>query len=287
MRSVSLRTLLTLVGWMPTPAARAAGRVLGLSFWLFRHETRWVAEHHFARLFPDAPSSVRRRLALRSLQAFACSVIESQAIWFGPRKRLLHWLDAPASAAKLRSFDREGNGVIVLCPHIGSWELAGMFCAHHGGITSMYKPQSGAIDALMLEGRCRLGARLVPSDAGGVRALLTALRRGERVGILPDQDPPWASGEFAPLFGVAAHTPVLVQRLARRTGATVIYCYAERVGWRRFRWHIVPAADAGRSLEGLNASVERCILHLPDQYWWSYRRFRRRPDGQPDFYARW
>lgn len=282
-----MRAMLRAVGSLPTPVLRLFGAGIGCALWLLGGKSRDTARIHLDRLFPDTAPASRRRLARRSLIAFGCALAESPAVWFGPRRRLLRWLDAPEAAARLRTLaDADAGGAIVLCPHIGNWELAGMFCALHGGITSLYKPQRGAVDALIIEGRQRLGARLVSSDGGGVRALLAALRRGERVGILPDQDPPEGAGAFAPLFGRPAHTPTLVHRLAGRTGAAVLYCYAERIGASRFRFHVVPAPEAGRDLASMNASVERCIMHLPGQYWWAYRRFRRTPDGWNAFYRR-
>lgn len=281
-----MRAALRAVGSLPIPVLRLFGAGIGCVLWLLDGKPRDTARIHLDRLFPDTAPVSRRRLARRSLIAFGCALAESPAVWFGPRRRLLRWLDAPEVAARLRTLaDIHPGGAIVLCPHIGNWELAGMFCALHGGITSLYKPQKGAVDALVLAGRQRLGAKLVSSDGGGgVRALLAALKRGERVGILPDQDPPLGAGDFAPLFGVPAHTPTLMHRLAQRTGARVLYCYAERVGTNGFRFHIRPAPAAGGGLAALNASVEACIMHLPDQYWWAYRRYRRRPAGIPDFY---
>lgn len=285
MKALFLSSVMRAMGMLPLPVLRALGRAYGLLAASLPTRQRRIARQHLDRLFPHTSQGVRRRLASQSLQAFGCALCESQAVWFGPRRRLLRWTDAPAAAARLDALAITApGGTIVLCPHIGCWELAGMFCAQHGGITSLYKPQKGPIDALMHRGRQRLGARLVPSDAGGVRALLAALKRGERVGILPDQDPPLGSGDFAPLFGVNAHSPTLVNRLAKRTGARVVYCYAERVGWSRFRLHILPAPRAGENLVALNASVEACIMHLPGQYWWAYRRYRRRLPGEPDFY---
>jgi KDO2-lipid IV(A) lauroyltransferase len=285
MKAQLLRALMRAVGHLPLPLLRALGQAGGLVLWWLPTREHRVASRHLDHLFPETSLRARRRLARRSLQHLGCGLMESLAIWYGPRRRLLRWIDAPAAAARLHALaDDTPGGAIVLCPHIGCWELAGMFCARHGGITSLYKPQKGAVDALMLVGRQRLGAKLVSSDGGGVRALLTALKRGERVGILPDQDPPPGAGDFAPLFGVPAHTPTLMHRLAERTGARVLYCYAERVGASGFRFHIRPAPAAGGGLAALNASVEACIMHLPDQYWWAYRRYRRRPAGSPDFY---
>ena len=126
------------------------------------------------------------------------------------------------------------------------------------------------------------------SDRGGVRALLETLRRGHTIGVLPDQDPPEGSGAFAPFFGIAAHTPVLASRLARRTGAAVLYVFAERLGWGRgFVLHVVPAPRRSRTrtrrvrAPRSNRGLEDCIRMFPAQYWWGYARFRRRPPGEP------
>ena len=84
----------------------------------------------------------------------------------------------------------------------------------------------------MLKGRSRSGVRPVPTDPGGIKALYQALGRGEMVVILPDQQPKArvrGAGVFAPFFGVPALTMVLVGRLARKTGAPVIFSFAERL----------------------------------------------------------
>lgn len=285
MKAQLLRALFSALGSLPLPLLRALGQLTGSLLWLLPVEPRRIALHHLEKLFPHAPPPARRRIARRSLQAFATTLLESTAIWYGPRRRLLRWVDDAVAAQRLQALAGE-QGAIILCPHIGNWELAGMFCARHGGITSLYKPQKGAADALVLAGRQRLGARLVASDGGGVRTLLTSLKQGGRIGMLPDQDPPRGAGDFVPLFGVPAHTPTLAQGLARRSGARVLFCYAERVGWTRFRFHLRRADTAAGELAAMNAAVEACIMHLPGQYWWAYRRYRRRPPGDTDFYIR-
>lgn len=286
MKTRLLRAWLRLVGALPLPLLHALGAAIGTLLWWWRGKPRQMVEQHLDRLFPWLPAPTRRRLARRNLREVGKALLESPAIWYGSEARLRRWVDAPEVAAELRRLTGDG-GAIILCPHVGSWELAGMFYAVHGGITSLYKPQKGAIDALILAGRQRLGARLVSSDdRATVRILLTALRQGERIGILPDQDPPLGAGEFAPLLGHVAHTPTLAARLATRTGVPVIGCYAQRLSWGRgFRFHVVPlAAGAARDTEALNRFVEQVIYHLPAQYWWVYPRFRRQPPGSPPFY---
>jgi KDO2-lipid IV(A) lauroyltransferase len=269
-------------GWLPLPLLHALGAALGLAFWWLPSEQRRITLRHLELCLPELDRHARRRLARASLIESGKAVAETPAIWFGPLSRLRRWLDDSAAAAALAAARNE-RGLILLTPHLGSWELAGQFAAQQGPITFLYKPQDGVLDALMLAGRGRLPqAHPVPTDAGGVKALLAALRRGETVGVLPDHSPPEGSGVYAPLFGIPAYTMELVTRLAARTGAPVWFIVAERLSWGRgFRCRLVSAepgiADPSTGPAVLNAGLEALIRAYPRQYWWSYRRFRKRP----------
>jgi KDO2-lipid IV(A) lauroyltransferase len=145
---------------------------------------------------------------------------------------------------------------------------------------------------LMRATRERFGARLVSADNTGIRALYKALERGEMVAILPDQVPSARSGSvFAPFFGIPASTMVLLSRLAVKTGAPVMFAYAERLPrGRGYHLHFLPAppdvnhGDLESSAATVNAMVEKCVRAAPDQYQWVYKRFRVRPAGDKAFY---
>ncbi len=268
--------------WLATLGARLLALVPGKQRWL----TRW----HLAHCLPELDAGARRRIEGLSLGHMLKALAEAPAFWFGPRARLEAWLADPAAAQQVAALRAQGHGVIWLCPHLGAWELAGLFCSAQGPMTSLYKPQKGAVDALMLEGRGRLGAHLVPTSGGGVRALLQALRRQEMIGILPDHDPPPGSGRFAPLFGITAHTTELVSKLAARSGAPVWFCIAERLPRAAgYRFHLLPApaavADPRSGVAALNAGIEAVVRRWPEQYWWAYARYRRQPAGAADPYA--
>jgi len=251
-----------------------------------RRLTRW----HLRHCLPELDARSRARLERASLQHMFKAVLEAPAFWFGDRQRLDRWLADEAAIQQLQALRDERRGVIWLCPHLGAWELSGLFCSAHGAMTSLYKPQKDAtVDRIMYDGRTRLGASLVPTDSGGVKALLTALRRKEMIGILPDHDPPKGSGVFAPLFGMTAHTTELVSKLAARSGAPVWFCIAERLPrGRGYRFHLTPApadvADPVHGAAALNRGVEDAVRRMPEQYWWAYERYRHQPDGQPNPY---
>jgi Kdo2-lipid IVA lauroyltransferase/acyltransferase len=286
-----LRGLLVALGYLPLPLLHGMASCVGTLLWVVPNNRKRIALMHLELCLAELPDAERREIARQSLLHLAKALFEAPAIWFGPERRLRRWLDDPQAAQRFGELVSQG-GSIVLCPHIGSWELAGMFCAAQGRITSLYKPQKGAADELILEGRTRLGAHLVPTTGAGVKALLQALRQREMIGVLPDQDPPRGSGVFAPLFGIPAHTTELVSKLAARTQAPIYFCYAERLPWGRgFRFHVKPlsstsVADADSGAAALNRGIESVLTHLPEQYWWSYKRFRRLPKGVQSPYRR-
>lgn len=287
-KTLALRGLLRLLGHLPLPLLHALGAALGQLLVLLPNTLRRISRQHMAWCLPELPADQQARIVAASLRHSAMAILEAPAIWFGPPGRLQRWLRAPAAEAQLAQLRAGGRGLILLCPHWGAWELAGMFCAQQGPMTSVYKPQKGLMDALILEGRSRLGARLAPTSATGIRQVLAALKRGEMIGILPDHDPPPGSGVYAPLFGHPAHTMDLVGKLAGRSGAPVWFCLAERRPLRGFRIRLEPApaalADPQRGAAALNAGVEAVIRSAPGQYWWGYMRYRRRPPGSPDPY---
>ncbi len=287
-----LRRALGVVGALPLPLLHALGWLLGSLLWLVPNKLRAITELHLRLCFPAWTADARRQVARASLIESAKAVTEAPAIWFGAERRLARWRNDAETAAQVRRVLAGGKGAIWLTPHMGSWELAGQFLAAIGDITLLYKPQKGASDAVILAGRRRsAGAHPVPTNAAGVKELLGALRRGEMIGLLPDHDPPESSStRFAPLFGIDANTMDLVGKLAARMDAPVWLIVAERLPWARgFRFHLQPVSDAIRDEANgttvLNQALERCIQAWPSQYWWSYKRFRRRPPGGADPYA--
>lgn len=284
-------SLLAALGFLPLRILHALAALASVALWLLPTKPRRLTRWHLRHCLPELDADVRQRIERRSLGHMLKAITEAPAFWFGPRARLDRWLDDPAAAAQAHALRAQGRGVIWLCPHWGAWELAGLFCSLHGPLTTLYKPQKGVADTLMLRGRTRLGANLVPTSGAGVKALLSALKRNEMIGILPDHDPPAGSGVFAPLFGIPAHTTALVSKLAARSGAPVWFCLAQRLPrGRGYRFHLQPAptdiGDPDHGVAALNNAIEAIVRRWPDQYWWAYERYRRQPPGHANPYAR-
>lgn len=288
-----LKMLAKLLSWLPLPISQGVGAFVGvLAAWL-PNDLRRITARNLSLCFPELTPRARRRLLRRSLREAGKTATEAGALWHWPAQRLFRQVRAVHGLAHVREPLAAGRGVILLAPHLGAWELIGLYPFAPCAMTSLYRPpRMRHLAAWAKQARERFGARLVPTDAAGVKALYRSLAEQGLVGILPDQEPRDARAPFAPFFGVPARTMGLVNRLARKTGAAVVYAYAERLSWGRgYAIHVLPAppgiddADPVRAATALNAGVEACVRRLPAQYQWGYKRFKSRPDGAPDVYG--
>ena len=208
-------------------------------------------------------------------------------------KNILKLVKKVSGEELLKDAMASGSGVVLMLPHIGAWEMVGLYISHHYPMTSLYRPpRLEAMSNFIRAGREKMGATLVATDTHGVRILRKALSNGELVGILPDQDPGQGTGVFAPFFGVLANTATLLSRLASKTGAEVLVSYAERLpGGEGNHIHILPSPvcvkdeDPVTAANCINRVVEDCVRTLPAQYLWAYRRFKTRPEGEGRMYS--
>lgn len=284
------RVLVRLLARLPLSLLHRLGAAVGWVFIHWPNRQRRNALINLRLCFPDMAAEDLIRLRDRNLVEFGKTYLEIGYLWLRPLAEV-HALVREVRGAE-HLVRPPGKGLIVLSPHLGAWELAGLHLARQGPTAIFYKPQR-YLDDLILDARRRCGAELAPITARGIRVLLQALERGGYVGVLPDQEPKEDKGAvFAPLFGVPAFTMLLVQRLARRTGAAVVFMFAERLpDADGFRMHCIPApegidsADERVAATALNRGIERCADVCPEQYLWSYKRFRRRPPGLQGFYG--
>ena len=150
-----------------------------------------------------------------------------------------------------------------------------------------------ALDGLIKRGRERMGLKPAPITQQGIRLLSRALKDHEWIGILPDQDPGENGGVYAPFFGHPANTMTLASRLAMKSDCAVFCVYAERLEkGHGYLLHCKTApmelstGTLEQSVSALNRMVEECVMQLPAQYQWSYKRFKNQPPGMPNLYRR-
>ena len=179
-----------------------------------------------------------------------------------------------------------GRGIVFLTPHLGCFEITAQQIALRTPLTVMYRPPKKAALKPLIEGaRARHNLHLAPANMSGVRILAKCPRKGEPIGLLPDQVPQEGEGVWAPFFGRTAYTMTLPAKLAQM-GDADSDPGVRRAPARRARLHRALRAvrrfarrqrgRAGRA--PINQAMEQLIARCPSQYFWSYNRYKQ-PDG--------
>ena len=231
-----------------------------------------------------APADARPAIA-----AAGRMVAELPFLWLRPHgvpiRPRLNWEGDALIVDALRA----GRGVVMLTPHMGSFEVAAQavaqrFAAEFGPLTVLYRPaRKAALRAVMEESRARPGLATAPATLAGVRLMIRALRRGEAVGLLPDQVPPDGMGVWVPFFGKQAYTMTLAARLVQQTGAVPLLVWGERLAHGAgYTVHVsaldepLPTQDESQaeSAAVINRAMERLIRQCPGQYLWGYHRYK-------------
>ncbi|MCL5741483.1 MAG: lysophospholipid acyltransferase family protein [Betaproteobacteria bacterium] len=246
----------------------------------------WVA-------FCASPTYRRRFLANSARAGYSFGAVRAAVAHAGRMVAELPrlWLGAPLPCAMVGEACVEqayaaGRGIVFLTPHQGCFELSAQAAARHwsaerGPITVLYRPARQPWLARVMEtARNRPGMLAVPTTLSGVRQMIKALRRGEAVGLLPDQVPPDGQGVWSPFFGHDAYTMTLAVRLAQQTSAAVLLARCERLPWGRgFVTHFEPlSAPLDERLDAavlqINQAMEHLIRQCPEQYLWGYARYK-------------
>jgi KDO2-lipid IV(A) lauroyltransferase len=208
-------------------------------------------------------------------------VAELPRLWLG-QPVPVEWVGAELVEAALG----RGRGVLFLTPHLGCFEVTAQAYAQrygrsHKAMTVLFRqPRQPWLRALVTVARSRPGLHTAPATLAGVKQMIKALKRGESLGLLPDQVPPLGMGVWLPFFGRDAYTMTLAVRLAQQTGAVVLLAWGERLSWGRgFRVHVQPLAtalpaDNAQAATRVNQAMEALIRHCPQQYLWGYARYK-------------
>ena len=281
--------MLGVIRWLSrlSPSATyVLGGWLGWLAWLVSPSLRRHVAHNAALA---GVSAADRR---RSIAEAGRLVMELPRLWLRPADRPIpdpvRWEGAELIERRLG----QPGGLLLLTPHMGSFEMAAQAFAERFGaahpLTVLYRPaRQDWLRHLQETARARPGIATAPASLAGVRQMIRALRRGETVGLLPDQVPPDGQGVWAPFFGEPAYTMTLAARLVQQTGAQLLVLWCERRGGRdgyvmrvsELAEPLPGRADSDAALQlaaatAINRAMETLIRQNPGQYLWGYNRYK-------------
>lgn len=272
-----MHTLLSLFRILPLSTTHCLGAALGHVLYLCSLRTRKRIHNNLKKSGLAKDETHFNQLKRANIQALGKSMLETFAIWQKDEATLQNLVKKVHGWEIVETALAEKKGIIFLTPHLGCFEIASIFYGARHPVTVLFRPPKlSFFNKIISKGRQRKGVTLAEANAGGVRKLMQALKRGEAIGILPDQVPKAGEGEWADFFGEPAYTMTLASKLANKTKATVIMAFSERLeDSTGFIIHL-KKVDSIETATLLNQAVEAQIAQKPEQYLWSYNRYKKR-----------
>jgi KDO2-lipid IV(A) lauroyltransferase len=291
----ALRGLVGAIGLLPRSIARGTGAAIGWVCWKGLGGLRRTGLRNLKLAFPEKTEEERREILHKLYIRLGWQMAEFC-------KMRGYTLESASKFVRYEGLENylqareKGRGVLVLTGHLGAWELSSFYHSLRGYPMSLVirRLDNPRVDAFVNGIRCLHGNRVVHKD-DFARGLLSAMQRGETVGILMDTNMTPPQGVFVPFFGVEACTASGLARVALKTGAAVLPGF---LLWeeseRRYVLHfgeelnLVRTEDAQADILANTAlftsTIESYVRRYPEQWLWVHRRWKTRPEGEGSLY---
>jgi len=276
---------------LPLPVVAMIGAAIGEFLFLAFPSKRRITLRNITACFPELNNRQARRLARRNYRGMSQAIFDTAISWWSSDRRL-----ARLTRYRNREIYEEalagGRPVILLMGHFIVMEVGGLALSMERPLIDIYKaPKNPVAHLLAVHGLNRSGFATLVEQNEGLKPVIRAMRKGEPLCYLPDQDAGKRNSVFVPFFGIQASTLNLLGKLARSTNAVVIPCFARQLpcgkGYEvifKNRLENFPTGDDVQDTALMSQVIEEAVREMPDQYLWVHRRFYSRPAGEPDFY---
>lgn len=277
-----------LLARLPLPWVRAVGWVFGQVLHAVAGRRRRVARINWALCFPGQTPAQRNAAIRRHFVLFAQAWLDRGWLWEARpevvKRRLVLKGDLSALAGDAPT--------VLFAPHFVGMDAGWTALTAHleRRFCGIYAGQLNAdVDRWMSHGRQRFGQPHIVAMRQGLKPLVSALRQGMPLYLLPDMDYGTRDSEFVPFFGVQTATITSLSRFARMARAKVVPVLTRLVpdGYEvtvLSSWDSYPTEDVPTDTATMNRHLEAYIRTMPEQYYWVHKRFKTRPPGEPSFY---
>jgi KDO2-lipid IV(A) lauroyltransferase len=274
---------------LPLPWVRALGAALGLLLYAVVGPRRKVVATNLRLCFPQWTEAQRRKATREVFVHVAQSFLDRAWLWHADPEVVRRRVVLTGAVRELAG----SEPTIVLLPHFVGLDagVTGLSQQVARRFIGIYTQQSNpVVDAWVLKGRHRFGIRPRPmSRSEGVREIVSALRDGDVMILLPDMNFGPEESIFVPFYGVPAATVPSLSRFARlgRTKVVPVIVRMHSGGYEvrvHEAWSGFPTSDAQADTALMNRRLEAYIDEIPSQYYWVHKRFKTRPPGEPGVY---
>lgn len=233
--------------------------------------------------FPELSKTEREKIIQKAIHNEITSYFEFFSIWGANSKKNLARISNIYGENLLIQALKKKQGLVLLLPHFGTWEILTTYISQFTELTIMYQPvKNQTADHFLRQARSREPANLVPTDENGVRQIFKALKNNGATIILPDHSPHHLS-TLIPYFGIPLSSSNLSSKLIQKTKAKALFLYAMRNKEGGFDIHIetineaIYTNSANNGTTIIHQKLESLIQRHPAHYHWSYKRFKANP----------
>ena len=280
-----------IMSWLPRRALWLLGSALGWLFYWFPSPSCRIAARNIELCFPEMSPDERRRLVQCHFRLCGFAVLCLGVAWWAPKWRVRRFVTL-RGMQHLENAYAAGRNVILLAPHFIGLDIGGSRISFEKSFVSMYRKSRDPLLEYLFHRRERFGEVVVERSAS-LKQLLRFIREGRPFYYLPDQDMGERASVFVPFFGTLAATVTTLSRIAQATNAVVIPCITRLLPrGRGIEMELYPAFenfptdDPEADARFMNEQIEQWVRTMPEQYMWSYRRFKTRPNNEPSLYCK-
>jgi KDO2-lipid IV(A) lauroyltransferase len=261
---------------LPLFILHGLGELLGLATYQFDRRFKERIDINLKHAFITSDESELKKLTQLTAGEIGKCLVEAPAIWFNSPQKNFRWVKQCYGWKHVETALKNKRGIIFLTPHLGCFEITAQYYANFHPITVLFKrPKQNWLANIVLSGRRHPQIHLAEANLHGVKQLMQALKKGEAIGVLPDQVPNEGQGIWAQFFNRPAYTMTLVSKLAESSNATVLIGFGHRLTrGRGYDVYIEPLGQ-DHSPQGINDRLEMLIRKYPTQYLWNYQRFKK------------
>jgi KDO2-lipid IV(A) lauroyltransferase len=260
----------TLVSWLPTPNRR-------------------FAERNIELCFPEKSPAERKRILKEHFRLSGFAILSLSVVWWASQQRIKRFITLRDRQYIDNAFE-SGKNVILLAPHFIGLDIGGMRVSLGKLFVSMYRKARDPLLEYLFQRRSRFGSLVVERNAS-LKPIIRSIREHRPFYYLPDQDMGERASVFVPFFGIPAATVTALSRIAEATNAVVIPCITRALpGGRGYETRLYspfenfPTSDPVEDARRMNREIENWVREMPEQYMWTYRRFKTRPNNEPSLY---
>jgi KDO2-lipid IV(A) lauroyltransferase len=276
------------LAYLPLPVLRAIGYLWGYLLYAAVASRRHVVRVNLQRCFPELSAPEVQALSRRVFVRFAQAWLDRGWLWAGSADRVRARLRLSGEVQSL-----EGQTpTVIFAPHFvgldAGWTALTQSLPRH--FTTIYTHQANRVmDAWILQGRQRFGSTQLFGRRDGVKTIVSALKQGDLLYLLPDMDFGVRDSVFVPFYGINTATVSSLSRFARLARAQVVPVVTRMTDFGYEvnvlpAWTDFPTVDAVADTALMNARLQTYIDAMPEQYYWVHRRFKGRPEGEASFY---